>query len=109
MTHVVTELCIDCKFTTCVENCPVDAFHQHDRMVVINPLVCIDCSMCIDECPVDAIVTENNDHPNMLELIQYAEEASQVWPLITKVGSNIQNPDPNHDKKWENRPIINKR
>ncbi|HEX5419748.1 MAG TPA: ferredoxin, partial [Gammaproteobacteria bacterium] len=28
MTFVVTESCIKCKYTDCVEVCPVDCFHE---------------------------------------------------------------------------------
>ena len=60
MTTVVTENCKDCRFTDCVTVCPVEAFHQGDDMLYINPDVCIDCSACIPECPVEAIFEEDD-------------------------------------------------
>ena len=51
MTHVVTENCIRCKYTDCVEVCPVDCFHAGPNMLVIDPDECIDCTLCVEECP----------------------------------------------------------
>ena len=55
MTYVVTEVCIKCKYTDCVEVCPVDCFYEGENMLVIHPDECIDCGVCEPECPVDAI------------------------------------------------------
>ena len=55
MTHVVTESCIRCKYTDCVDVCPVDCFREGPNMLVIDPDECIDCAVCIPECPVNAI------------------------------------------------------
>lgn len=60
MTHFVTDKCIKCKYTDCVEVCPVDCFYEGKNMLVINPDECIDCGVCIQECPVDAIVTDDS-------------------------------------------------
>ena len=60
MTFVVTESCIKCKYTDCVEVCPVDCFHEGPNMLVIDPEDCIDCAMCETECPVNAIVSEDD-------------------------------------------------
>ena len=37
MTYVVTGACIKCKFTDCVEVCPVDCFYEGENMLVIHP------------------------------------------------------------------------
>ena len=58
MTHVVTESCIRCKYTDCVDVCPVDCFREGPNMLVIDPDECIDCAVCIPECPVNAIYAE---------------------------------------------------
>ena len=42
MAHVVTEKCNGCKFTDCVEVCPVACFYEMDSQVVIHPDDCID-------------------------------------------------------------------
>ena len=60
MTHVVTENCIKCKHTDCVEVCPVDCFHEGPNFLVIDPESCIDCTLCVDECPVGAIFPDGD-------------------------------------------------
>ena len=60
MTFVVTEACIKCKYTDCVEVCPVDCFHEGPNMLVIDPEECIDCTLCEPECPVEAICSEDD-------------------------------------------------
>jgi ferredoxin len=63
MTHVVTEPCVDCKYTDCCVVCPVECFwagtHDGKAMLVIDPGDCIDCEACVPECPVEAIYTES--------------------------------------------------
>jgi len=58
MAHVVTNKCAGCKFTDCVEVCPVACFYELDGQVVIHPEDCIDCTACVAECPVEAIYAE---------------------------------------------------
>ncbi|HJK87373.1 MAG TPA: 4Fe-4S binding protein [Candidatus Megaira endosymbiont of Hartmannula sinica] len=67
MTHIVTDECVKCKYTTCVPVCPVDCFYDADMMLVINPDECIDCGVCIDECPVGAISEEK---PELIKWIE---------------------------------------
>ncbi len=43
MTYTVTANCEKCKYTDCVEVCPVEAFHEGPDMLYINPETCIDC------------------------------------------------------------------
>jgi ferredoxin len=50
MTYVVTETCIKCKYTDCVDVCPVDCFREGPNMLVIDPDECIDCTLCVPEC-----------------------------------------------------------
>jgi len=72
MTFVVTESCIKCKLTDCVEVCPVDCFHEGPNMLVIDPDECIDCTLCEPECPVEAIFSEDElpeDQIKFLDLI----------------------------------------
>ena len=83
MTHVVTDNCIKCKFTDCVEVCPVDCFYEGENMLVIHPDECIDCGVCIPECPAEAIFpdTDSTAEPKWLELNKdYADK----WPNITR-------------------------
>ena len=59
MTYVVTEDCVDCKYTDCAAVCPVEAFHELRDRLYINPDNCIDCDACVPECPVEAIFAED--------------------------------------------------
>ena len=55
MAHVVTQPCVDCRYTDCVVVCPMDCFYGDDRQLYIDPDDCIDCAACVPECPVGAI------------------------------------------------------
>lgn len=70
MTHVVTEACIECKYTDCVDVCPVDAFCEGKNMLVIDPDECIDCRLCIPECPVNAIFADGDVPPDQQRFFQ---------------------------------------
>ena len=85
MTYVVLEGCIKCKYTDCVEVCPVDCFYEGENMLVIHPDECIDCGVCEPECPIEAIVPDiDNRAESMLEMNRdYAEN----WPNITRTKS----------------------
>jgi ferredoxin len=84
MTHVVGEACIKCKYTDCVDVCPVDAFREGKNMLVIDPDECIDCGVCIPECPVEAIHTEEDVPQSQLDYIALNAEMARRWPTITK-------------------------
>ncbi len=83
MTFVVTEACIKCKYTDCVEVCPVDCFHEGPNMLVIDPEECIDCTLCEPECPVEAIVSEDDVPAGQEQLTKLNAELSKNWPVIT--------------------------
>ena len=55
MAYVVAEPCIKCKYTDCVEVCPVDCFYEGPNFLVIHPDECIDCGACEPACPTKAI------------------------------------------------------
>lgn len=84
MTHVVTEPCINCKHTDCVDVCPVDCFHEGENFVVINPEECIDCTLCITECPVNAIFLEDDVPTKWREYIDVNARLSKTWKIINK-------------------------
>lgn len=81
MTYLVTDGCVRCRYTDCVEVCPVDAFHAGDLMLVINPEVCIDCGVCEPECPVNAIVPQSEDSDDGKWMEINAKFAS-LWPIL---------------------------
>ena len=83
MTYVVTESCIRCKYTDCVEVCPVDCFHEGPNFLVIDPEECIDCTLCEPECPVDAIYSEDEVPPDQEKFLEINERLAQKWPVIT--------------------------
>lgn len=82
MTHVVTEACIKCKYTDCVDVCPVDAFREGPNMLVIDPRDCIDCMLCVPECPVEAIVPEDELTPQQREYLELNARLAEAWPVI---------------------------
>ncbi len=84
MTFVVGENCIKCKYTDCVEVCPVDCFYEGPNMLVIHPEECIDCALCEPECPVEAIFSEDELPAEQQEFLQINAELSEVWPNITE-------------------------
>ncbi|MDP2621982.1 MAG: ferredoxin family protein [Hyphomicrobiales bacterium] len=81
MTYVVTENCIKCKYTDCVEVCPVDCFYEGEVMLVIHPDECIDCGVCEPECPAEAIKPDTE--PDLEKWLKLNAELSEKWPNIT--------------------------
>ena len=84
MTHVVLESCIRCKYTDCVDVCPVDCFREGPNFLTIDPDECIDCAVCIPECPVNAIVPEEDVPGNQQHMIPLNAELAKGWPAITR-------------------------
>ncbi|MEO8039842.1 MAG: ferredoxin FdxA [Betaproteobacteria bacterium] len=85
MTYVVTESCIKCKYTDCVDVCPVDCFREGPNFLVIDPDECIDCTLCVAECPVEAIFAEDDVPTEQRPLIELNAELAKEWlPIIEK-------------------------
>ncbi len=84
MTFVVTESCIKCKYTDCVEVCPVDCFHEGPNFLVIDPDECIDCTLCEPECPVEAIVSEDDLPEDQQEFLALNADLSREWPVLSE-------------------------
>ena len=84
MTFVVTENCIKCKHTDCVDVCPVDCFHEGANFLVIDPDECIDCTLCVPECPVDAIFADDDVPDDQQEFIALNAELAKEWPVISE-------------------------
>jgi ferredoxin len=81
VTYVVTEACIKCKYTDCVEVCPVDCFYEGANMLVIHPDECIDCGVCEPECPVDAIKPDTEK--GLEKWLGVNKDFASKWPNIT--------------------------
>ena len=99
MTHVVTEACIRCKYTDCVDVCPVDCFREGPNFLTIDPDECIDCAVCIPECPVNAIMPEEDVPGDQQLMIKInADLAKGGWPSITKRKAALPDADACKDK-----------
>ena len=85
MPFIVVESCIKCKYTDCVEVCPVDCFHEGPNMLVIDPDECIDCTLCEPECPVEAIMSDEDVDESMQNFIELNAELSREWPVINSM------------------------
>lgn len=82
MTFIVTDVCIKCKYTDCVEVCPVDCFYEGENMLVISPDECIDCGVCEPECPIDAIKPDSDK--NAMKYLELNRDYAAKWPNITR-------------------------
>ena len=82
MPYVVTENCIKCKHTDCVDVCPVDCFREGPNFLAIDPDECIDCTLCVAECPVEAIYAEDDVPADQRAFIELNRELSKQWPAI---------------------------
>ena len=82
MAYVVTENCINCKHTTCVDVCPTEAFKEGPNFLVIDPELCVDCDLCPAECPAEAIFEEDDVPEDQLGFIELNAELAKLWPEI---------------------------
>jgi len=96
MTFLVTESCIKCKYTDCVEVCPVNCFYEGPNFLVIDPDECIDCALCEPECPVSAIVSEDDLTDEQKPFLELNAKLAKAWPNITAI-----KPAPADAASWE--------
>lgn len=99
MTFVVTENCIRCKYTDCVEVCPVDCFRVGPNFLVIDPDECIDCALCEPECPAKAIYSEDDLPEDQKQFVAINAELSKQWPVITRNQGGLPDAD-----QWKDVP-----
>lgn len=99
MTYVVAENCIKCKYTDCVEVCPVDCFHEGPNFLVIDPEECIDCNLCVAECPAEAIFPEDDVPDAQRHFIALNAELAKRWPTITEKKDALPDAD-----AWNGKP-----
>ncbi|AWN15743.1 ferredoxin FdxA [Salinisphaera sp. LB1] len=85
MTHVVTDNCIKCKYTDCVEVCPVDCFHEGPNFLAIDPVECIDCTLCVEECPARAIFEEDELPADQGHFLAINADLAARWPVIDRM------------------------
>jgi len=96
MAFVVTDNCILCKYTDCVEVCPVDCFYEGPNFLVIDPDECIDCALCEPECPAEAIFEEDDIPADQKHFIELNAELAQKWDNI------VEKKDPLPEaEKWD--------
>ena len=93
MTYVVTEACIKCKYTDCVDVCPVDCFHEGPNFLVIDPEECIDCTLCVAECPAEAIFAEDDLPEDQRQFTALNEELAKLWPVLTSTKDTLPDAD----------------
>ncbi|HCW91364.1 MAG TPA: ferredoxin [Marinobacter sp.] len=99
MAFIVTDNCIKCKYTDCVEVCPVDCFYEGPNFLVIAPDECIDCALCEPECPAEAIFSEDELPAGQEPFIELNAELAAKWPNIT------EKKDPLPDaEEWDGKP-----
>ncbi|MBF0128485.1 MAG: ferredoxin family protein [Alphaproteobacteria bacterium] len=97
MAYVVTENCVMCKFTDCVDVCPVDCFYEGENFLVINPDECIDCGVCVPECPAEAIFPDSEDIAQAW--LEINREYAEKWPNITKKQDSLADAE-----SWKGKP-----
>ncbi len=97
MTYVVLENCVKCKFTDCVEVCPVDCFYEGENFLAIHPDECIDCGVCEPECPAEAIVPDTE--PDIDDWLEINRKYAEEWPNITR-----KREPPADADEWKDKP-----
>ena len=93
MAYVVTESCIKCKYTDCVEVCPVDCFYEGPEFLVIHPDECIDCGLCEPECPIEAIYADDELPENQIQFIEINARLADVYENITEAKDALPDAD----------------
>ena len=101
MAYVVTESCIKCKYTDCVEVCPVDCSYEGPEFLVIHPDECIDCGLCEPECPIEAIYADDELPENQIEFIEINAKLADVYENITEAKDAL--PDAENFKDIEEK------
>lgn len=101
MAYVVAEPCIKCKYTDCVEVCPVNCFYEGTNFLVIHPEECIDCGACEPVCPTKAIFPEADLPQKWQEFTALNAELATKWPNIAQKGVAL--PDADSFKEQEGK------
>jgi ferredoxin len=100
MAYVVAEPCIKCKYTDCVEVCPVNCFYEGENFLVIHPDECIDCGACEPVCPTKAIFPETELPEKWKEYKALnATFATNNWPNIAEKREGLPEAEAFKDKQ----------
>ena len=105
MTYVVTENCIQCKYTDCAEVCPVECFHEGPNFLVIDPVECIDCAACVPECPADAIFADDEVPADQQDFTAINAELARDWPVILRKKAALPDAE-TWNGKGDKRPLL---
>ncbi len=96
MAHVINEKCLGEVYAACVDVCPVECIHpgeyKGEKMMIIDPDVCIDCGVCLPECPIGAIVGSVDESPEWAVINKDLTPTFKVNPKVTPRPPN----DPPH-------------
>lgn len=101
MAYVVAEPCIRCRYTDCVEVCPVDCFYEGPNFLVIHPEECIDCGACEPVCPTKAIFRDDDLPEKWRDYVALNADLSLKWPNIKEKGDPL--PDAEAWKEKESK------
>lgn len=94
MAYVVADGCVRCKYTDCVDVCPVDdCFREGPNFLVIDPETCIDCTLCVAECPAEAIFALDDVPEDQREYIAINAEMAKIWPGINDAKEPLNDAD----------------
>jgi len=94
MAYVVADGCVRCKYTDCVDVCPVDdCFREGSNFLVIDPETCIDCTLCVAECPAEAIFAIDDVPEEQKEYISINAELAKIWPGINEAQEPLDDAD----------------
>ena len=106
MAYVVTESCIRCRYTDCVEVCPTDCFRAGPNFLVIDPDECIDCAVCVPECPVDAIVSEEDIVDGQRSFVELNASLSKQWPAIIRRQAALPDADERQAERDKTQHVV---
>ncbi len=102
MPYIVTEPCINCKHTDCVEVCPVDCFYEGPNFLVIHPDECIDCNACVPVCPVEAIYPDDEVPEEWEHYIEWNTHLAEKWQEQDRNITERNDPLPDFEE-WKTR------